>query len=333
MRHLLDIDDLTAKELTDILDFSEQCVMPSPADGSTGISTDRAGGIVPVLKGKGVALFFEKPSLRTRHSMEMAVNHLGGSPITVAGSEIGIGTRESAADIASTMSQYHSAIGARVLSHQTILDLAAASEVPVFNLLSDLAHPFQALADLLTIRQEFKKLAGIKLAYIGDSNNVAHSLLLAADKSEMSFHTAHPEGYGFSYSEDMSDKKLPDHSSTHDPFEAVKDADVVYTDVWTSMGQESESKKREKIFQGYCVTEDLMTTAKPEAIFLHCLPAHRGSEVAAEVIDGSQSRVWHQAKNRMHTAMGFFLWLAENNFFKESGMRATAKRAAKKDGK
>ncbi len=298
-RHFLDIEDLSQQELADILTLSDI----DPSLDSPIPREKRA------LVGKGVALLFEKASLRTRHSMEIAIVHHGGYPISVSASEMGIGLREQAGDIAQTLAGYHCAIGARVFSHATLTEMAEASPVPVFNLLSDKAHPFQALADLLTVKQTFKKLEGIKLAYIGDANNVAYSLAQACQKTGVRFHIAHPQGYGFA----ENIQSVPEGIAiTSDPDSAVESADVVYTDVWTSMGQEAESKKRLKDFKGFCVTSELMEKAAQGAVFLHCLPAHRNEEVTPEVIDGPQSRVWQQARNRMFTAMGYFLWMAKS---------------------
>lgn len=297
MKHLLDIDDLSSAEILEILKLS---------DGFAGGAHRDSWG--EVLAGSGVALLFEKASLRTRNSMEMAVVHLGGHPVSITASEVGLGSRESASDIAKTLSGYHSFIGARVFLHNTLVELAEVSSVPVLNLLSDVGHPLQALADLLTVQQTFGNLDGIKLAYIGDANNVAHSLALAAERTGMSFAIASPKGYGF--------LEPVFGEAFLDPNEAVEGADVVYTDVWTSMGQEGESAKREKAFKNFCVTQEMMSLAKPNAIFLHCLPAHRGQEVAANVIDsdatdGGQSRVWQQAQNRMYSAMGAIAYLQQ----------------------
>ena len=309
MRHLLDIDDLTPVELKEILDLS----LKFADKGSQNKNFKKK-----ILAEKGVALLFEKPSLRTRHSMEMAVYLLGGNPVSMSAQEIEINIREDATDIAKTLSGYHSFIGARVFSHKSLVELAEASSVPIFNLLSDLAHPLQALADFLTIKQIYNKLEGVKIAYVGDANNVAYSLALATcsinaldtDSTKLKLHIAHPKMYGFP--EGSSVGELNEESGvsiTNDPNEAVDGADVVYTDVWISMGQEKEASKREKAFQGFSVTKELMKKAKPEAKFMHCLPAHRGQEVQAEVIDGTQSCVWQQAQNRMYSAMGFLAWL------------------------
>jgi ornithine carbamoyltransferase len=284
VRHFLDVDDLSPDALTAVLDRAEQ---QSPA---------------AVLSGLGVALLFEKPSNRTRNSMEMAVVQLGGHPISLRGDEVGFDLRESVEDIARTLSCYHAVIGARVFEHSKVVRLTKGATVPVVNLLSDDAHPCQALADLLTIRQRFGSLTGLTVAWVGDGNNVCRSLLLAAERAGLEMRVASPSGY---------EPDVAAHVS-NDPAEAVKEAHVVCTDVWASMGREDEAEARRRAFAGFTVTPQLMRQARPDAIFLHCLPAHRGEEVAAEVIDGPQSAVWQQAENRLHAQRGLLLWLLEN---------------------
>jgi ornithine carbamoyltransferase len=236
--------------------------------------------------------------------MEMAVVQLGGHPIGLRGEEVGIDTRETAEDVARTLSQYCALIGARVYEHSKLVRMAAVAGVPVVNLLSDEAHPCEALADFLTVRQRFGSLEGRVLAYVGDGNNVCRSLMAAASRSGVGMRVAAPPGY----------EPPPDGVTevTNDPAEAVDGADAVYTDVWASMGQESEAEQRRREFAGFTVDDALMARAKPGAIFLHCLPAHRGEEVAASVIDGPQSAVWHQAANRMHAQRGLLMWLLEH---------------------
>ena len=289
VRHFLDVDDLDAAELVAVLDLAEE---PNPA---------------PVLSGKGVALLFEKPSNRTRASMEMAVVQLGGHPISIRPDEVGIDTREPAEDVARIWSAYCAVIGARVFDHSVLERLAGASAVPVVNLLSDSTHPCQALADLLTLRQRFgNDLTGRVLAYVGDGNNVCHSLMTGGALAGLQVRVATPPGY----------EPPPDVVErtgtllTTDPAEAVKGADAVYTDVWSSMGQEAEADRRRRDFAGFEVDDALMAHAAPTAIFLHCLPAHRGEEVAASVVDGPRSAVWQQAENRLHAQRGLLLWLA-----------------------
>jgi len=292
MRHLLEVDDLDAAELLTVLDAAE--ARPWPA----------------VLAGRGMALVFEKPSARTRNSMEMAVVQLGGHPVTIRGEEIGLDTREPVEDVTRTLACYHAAIGARVFDHATVERMAAVSPVPVVNLLSDAAHPLQALADLLTVRQVFGGFEGRTVAYVGDGNNVCRSLALAAARTGMGVRIATPAGYGLSEADVVRIGRAgATPVVTTDPAEAVAGADVVYTDVWTSMGQEQEAAGRRAAFAGYTVDEALMARAAPDAIFLHCLPAHRGEEVTTAVLEGERSEVWRQAENRMHAARGLLVWL------------------------
>jgi ornithine carbamoyltransferase len=292
IRHVLEVDDLSIDELGTVLDLSEQ-----PAWAAA-------------LTGRGVALVFEKPSARTRNATEMAVVQLGGHPLTMRGDEIGFDVRESVEDVARTLSCYHAAIAARVFDHRVVQRLAGAASVPVVNLLSDRAHPMQALADLLTMRQEFGPLEGRTLAYVGDANNVCRSLVLGATMLGMKVRLASPDGYGMSAADVEHLRRVGNEPAlTTRPIEAVAGADVVYTDVWVSMGQEEERDKRLRRFEGFGVDEALMGHAATNAIFLHCLPAKRGYEVSDDVVDGHQSRVWAQAANRMHTARGLLLWL------------------------
>jgi ornithine carbamoyltransferase len=283
VRHFLDVDDLTADELLDVLERAERRDPPQ------------------ILAGLGAALLFEKPSNRTRSSMEMAVVQLGGHPVTLRGDEVGFDVRETVEDVARTLSCYHALIAARVFAHSKVERLADAARVPVVNLLSDAAHPCQALADVLTIRQRFGTLEGRRVAWVGDGNNVCRSLLLAAERAGLEVRVATPPGYE------------PDVEAhvTHDPVDAVKEAHVVCTDVWASMGQEADAAARRRDFAGFTVTSELMRNARPDAVFLHCLPAHRGEEVAADVIDGPQSAVWQQAENRLHAQRGLLLWLLD----------------------
>jgi ornithine carbamoyltransferase len=294
MRHLLEIDDLTAAEVAEIVALAER---PDPPK---------------VLAGKGVGLVFEKPSTRTRHSTEMAVVQLGGHPVTVQGAEVGIDTRESAEDVARTLSSYHAAIGARVFEHHKVERLAAAASVPVVNLLSDGSHPLQALADLLTLRAELGDVAGRSVAYVGDPNNVLQSLALVCSRADIAVRVASPGSHPMPA--EMLDRirAAGGEMSVHDrPSEAVKDVDAIYTDTWTSMGQEAEAEQRRRDFEGFTVDHALLDLAAPHAVFLHCLPAHRGEEVTAELIDGPRSRVWVQAANRMHAARGALAWLVQ----------------------
>ena len=288
VRHFLEVNDLSPDELIEVLDRSE--VKDPP----------------PVMQGKGMALLFEKPSLRTRNAVEMAVVQLGGHPLTMKSDEVGVDKREPVGDIARVLSRYHCAIGARVFAHRTVEELAAAATAPVVNLLSDLAHPTQALADVLTMRQRFGSVKGLVVAYVGDYNNVARSLSLAVGMCGGEMRLACPPGYMASAEEV---ELLGSPMVTHRADEAVKGADVVYTDVWTSMGQEAETATRLQAFEGFTVDDRLMEAASPSAVFLHCLPAHRGEEVSASVADGAQSLIIDQAENRMHVARGLLWWL------------------------
>jgi ornithine carbamoyltransferase len=283
MRHFLDVDDLDEAELLQVLDLAE---FPSP---------------LPLLAGQGVALLFEKASLRTRVAMEMAVVQLGGHPISLRDAEVGVDSREPAEDVARVLSGYCGALAARVYRHDRLERLAAAATVPVVNLLSDDAHPCQALADVLTLRQHFGRLQGLRMAYVGDGNNVCRSLMKAAVGLGLSMRVATPPGY--------EPPPVAGVDVGNDPAVAVEGADAVYTDVWASMGQESEADARRQAFAGFTVDTALMGHASPHAVFLHCLPAHRGEEVAAEVIDGPRSVVWQQATNRAHAHRGLLLWL------------------------
>lgn len=292
IRHLLEIDDLDADEVHQVLALARQ---PRPA---------------PVLAGQGVALVFEKPSTRTRSSTELAVVQLGGHPLTIRPDEIGLDTREPVEDVTRTLACYHAVIGARVFAHSTLERMVAVSAVPVVNLLSDDAHPLQALADLLTLEDAFGELAGRTVAYVGDANNVARSLALAAGRVGMAVRIAHPVGYGFA---DADRDRLAAAgvalTITTDPHEAVAGVDAVYTDVWASMGQEDEAAARRAAFAGFTVDDALVAGAADDAVVLHCLPAHRGEEISAEVVDGPRSRVWVQATHRMHAARGVLAFL------------------------
>ncbi|MBW3617083.1 MAG: ornithine carbamoyltransferase [Proteobacteria bacterium] len=264
------------------------------------------------LAGQGVALVFQKPSARTRNSMEMAVAGLGGHPVYITDAEVGLGSgRESPADVARTLACFHSLIAARVFHHEVLQQMAAAADAPVLNLLSDRAHPLQTLADLLTLHERFGRLEGLRVAYVGDGdNNVARSLAAGCVRLGAHLAIAAPVGSHLSAA-DLAE--LNSHAGcvtqTVDPAEAVAGAQAVYTDTWISMGQEGEAQSRRAIFEGYQVDPALMARAAPQAVFLHCLPAHRGEEVAPEVLDGPQSLVWTQARNRMRSARGALAWM------------------------
>ena len=294
LRHFLEIDDLSPAELDEVLRRA-----------------DTPPGERP-LAGRTVGLYFEKPSLRTRHSCEVAVVQLGGHPVTFRRDEVGSGEREPVADIARVLSGYHAALGGRVFDHGLLEDLAAAATIPVVNLLSDRGHPCQALADLLTMRQRLGDLGGATVAWVGDFNNVARSLALGATMCGMKVHLACPLGFGPTDADLDRLRALggePVVSSR--PHEAVAGAAAVHTDVWASMGQEGEAEARARAFEGFQVDERVMAAAAPDAIFMHCLPAHRGEEVAASVVDGGQSVVFAQAHNRLHSVRGLLSWLIE----------------------
>ena len=284
----LEVDALTPDRLAALLDRA--------------IAWKHDPDVVPtVLAGQGVALLFEKPSARTRSSTEMAVVGLGGHPIYIRPEEVGLGERESVEDVARTLAGYCTILAARVFDHATLGAMAAAVDVPVVNLLSDRAHPCQALADVLTLRESLGALEGRRVVFVGDGNNVAASLAFASALCGIELTVASPPGYELD--DDVVDRARNLGGSievTIDPYEAVKGADAIYTDVWTSMGQEDEAAARRAAFVGYQVDSELMGAAGDQAVFLHCLPAHRGEEVSAEVIDGPASLVWEQAANRMH---------------------------------
>ncbi len=290
MRHLLDIDDLSVDEIRHVLALARER------------EPDK------VLAGRGAALVFEKPSLRTRNSMEMAIVQLGGHPVYISAQEVGLDTRESVEDVTNTLAGYHALIGARVFEHSMLERMTAVDRVPIVNLLSDSGHPMQALADLLTIEEEFGEVTGRVVAYVGDSNNVTRSLALGVAMLGGIVRIASPVDYSFGEN-DLADLRASGTVETYvDPFEAVTGADVVYSDVFTSMGQEAEQAERLAALAGYQANAELMTAAG-SAVFLHCLPAHRGEEVTDEVVDGAASRVWRQAENRMHAARGYLAFL------------------------
>jgi ornithine carbamoyltransferase len=264
------------------------------------------GGNKPILKGKALAMVFQKPSLRTRVSFEMGMQHLGGYALYIGPQEIGLGQRESIADVARVLDGYVDGIMARVFAHEHVTELAKWAEKPVINGLSDYNHPCQGLADALTIYEHYKgKVEGLKVAYVGDGNNVAVSLMHVCAKLGMHFTIANPPGYNLAAGTVELGMQAAEASGSRiemltDPNEAVRDADVIYTDTWTSMGQEEEAKKRAAAFPPYQVNAKLLQMAKPSAIVMHCLPAHRGQEITDEVADGPQSLLFPQAHNRLH---------------------------------
>ena len=270
------------------------------------LKTEReTGGNIPILKGKVLAMVFQKPSLRTRISFDMAMRHLGGDALYLSPAEIGLGQRESIADVARVLSGYVDVIMGRVFNHQHIIELARWADIPVINGLSDYNHPCQAMADALTLLEHFGYLKGLNVTYVGDGNNVAVSLLHICSKLGANFSIACPEGYEISPIALEAGKGFASSSGScihqsSNPHEAVKGADVIYTDTWTSMGQEAETKKRENVFPPYQVNSVLVSEAKPGVVVLHCLPAHRGFEITDEVADGPHSLLFPQAENRLH---------------------------------
>ncbi|MCD6291196.1 MAG: ornithine carbamoyltransferase [Anaerolineae bacterium] len=274
----------------------------------------KAGGNRPVLRGKTLGLLFQKPSLRTRVSFEMGMIHLGGHAIYLSPQEVRLGERESVPDVARVLSRYVDGIMARVFDHAHVEQLAAYSRVPVINGLSDYAHPCQALTDVFTIWEKKGRLRGIRLAYVGDGNNVARSLAFAAALTGIEMVAASPSGYALAeetVGRARSLASLGGGSLTlvEDPVEAVTGADVIYTDVWTSMGQEAEAEQRRRVFPPYQVNAELVAHARPDAIVMHCLPAHRGEEITDEVADGPQSVLFDQAENRLHAQKALLVWL------------------------
>jgi ornithine carbamoyltransferase len=301
LRHFLSIADLTPLELTALL------------DDATALKRDPVPGDAP-LRGRALAMIFEKPSLRTRLSFDVAMRDLGGHSSYLSPQEVGLGRRESVSDVARVVSRYVDVVVLRTFAHETLEEFAKYSSVPVINGLSDLTHPCQGLADIFTIRERAGSLRDVVAAYIGDGNNVAHSLMLCVAKTGASLRMATPAGYEplARYRELAgADARSSGAQITigNDPIAAVTGADVVYTDVWTSMGQEQEYERRRRAFQGFQLNSALLARAKRDAIVLHDLPAHRGEEITDEVIDGPQSAVFDQAENRLHTEKALLCWL------------------------
>lgn len=295
-RHLLSIADLSSDEVTMLL------------DGAASLAAAR--GPSRALAGRSIGMIFEKPSTRTRVSFEVGIAELGATPVVLNASELQLGRGETVEDTARVLSRYVHALVVRTFGHDRLTTLAAAGSIPIVNALSDHEHPCQALADLLTIRQRFGALRDVTLAYIGDGNNVAHSLMLAGALTGMAVRVATPDGYAPDPAVTAQARALGgDVTLTTDPGEAAGDADVLYTDVWASMGQETEAEIRRKAFHGFQIDDALVARASDRAIVLHCLPAHRGEEIAASVLDGPRSLVWDQAENRLHTQKAVLGWL------------------------
>jgi ornithine carbamoyltransferase len=296
----LSIDDVSGEQLHALLDLADEL----KADRAARLASD-SSLVRGDLRGRSVALIFEKPSTRTRVSFQVAVTELGGHPLPLSSAELQLGRGETVADTGTVLSRYVHAIVVRTFAQARLDELAGAADVPVVNALTDEEHPCQALADLQTIRAAFGGFEGRSLAYVGDGNNVAHSLLLAGAKVGLSVRIAHPEGYApdpavLARAQKIAADTGAEASATTDAIVAVTGADVVYTDVWASMGQEDEAEARLQVFEPYRVTPELFAHTADDAVFLHCLPAHRGEEVSAEVIDGSASHVFDQAENRLH---------------------------------
>jgi len=294
MKEFIAISDFSAREIQSMLDLAEKLKKDYINKGNP-----------PLLKGKILAMIFQKPSLRTRVSFDMAMRHLGGDALYLSPAEIGLGKRESIADIARVLSGYVDVLMARVFEHAHVLELAKWSSIPVINGLSDYNHPCQGMADALTIQEKFGKLKGLNISYVGDGNNVAVSLMHISALLGANFSIASPEGYEIKPMAVEVGKRLAKESGSkihllHDPHKAVRGAHVIYTDTWTSMGQEEETKIREQVFPPYQVNAALVAKADPEVIVMHCLPAHRGQEITDEVADGPHSVLFTQAHNRLH---------------------------------
>jgi ornithine carbamoyltransferase len=300
-RNFLSIDDLSPGELAELLDLSAK-VKAAPSDYSGR------------LEGLSVAMIFEKPSTRTRVSFEVGIAELGAHPVALSSLELQLGRGETIEDTGRTLSRYVDAIVLRTFGQERLESLAGTATVPIVNALSDFEHPCQCLADLLTVHEHKGRLAGLTLAYVGDGNNVAHSLLLGGAKVGMHIRVATPPGFEpipqvVHRAQEIGGQTGGSASVSNDPDEACVGADVLYTDVWASMGQEAEAVERTLVFQIYRVDGRMVEKAAPDAIVMHCLPAHRGQEITDEVIDGPQSVVWDQAENRLHTQKALLLWL------------------------
>jgi ornithine carbamoyltransferase len=298
-KHLLSITDLTPQEVHSLLDYAIEL---------------KSRGWISLLKNRTLAILFEKPSLRTRVSFEVAMRQLGGQTIYLSPDEVGLGKRESIPDVARVLSRFVDGIVLRTFAQHNLQVLAEYSSVPVINALSDYEHPCQALADLLTIYEKKRKLKGLTFGYIGDANNMANSLILACAMTGMNFNIASPKGYTIdkavlkkarSYAKDSGSKIF----CSEDPREAAKNVDIIYTDTWTSMGQEAEAEVRRKVFADYQINEKLLALTKKSSIIMHCLPAHHGEEVAVGILDSARSVVFDQAENRMHAQKALLAWM------------------------
>lgn len=304
------------KDFLAIADYSPQ-TLKSLLDSAIALKEElQDGGNEPVLKDKVLAMIFQKPSLRTRVSFDMAMRQLGGDALYLSPQEIGLGKRESIADVARVISGYVDIVMARVFAHEHVEKLARWASIPVINGLSDYNHPCQAMADALTIYETYGTMKGINVTYVGDGNNVAVSLMHVCAKLGANFTIANPEGYDMPEDAIQLGRELARESSStitllNDPHEAVQDADVIYTDTWTSMGQEEEAQKRARVFPPYQVNQTLVAEAKENVIVMHCLPAHRGEEITDEVADGPHSKLFPQAHNRMHAQKAILVHLLQ----------------------
>lgn len=324
MRHFIAVADLSRDDIESLLQLALRLKKEW-----------RSGGNAPLLAGKTLAMVFEKPSLRTRVSFEMAMRHLGGGAIYLSPAEIGLGGRESVPDVARVLSGYVDGIMARVFDHQHILTLAEHSRVPVINGLSDYNHPCQALGDILTLIERRPTLAGLTVAYVGDGNNVATSLAHICAKLGIHFRIATPPEYELPAPDVMKARAFAAESGsqifeTTDPVEAVRGADVIYTDVWTSMGQEAETERRLAVFPPYQVNTTLIAKAKPDALVMHCLPAHRGQEITDDAADGEHSIIFPQAENRMHAQKAILVELLAERPTPRRGRRASKRKIGRK---
>jgi ornithine carbamoyltransferase len=297
MRHFISLSDCQSTELGHVLDRASKLKQ----EIKSGVKN------APILEGKTLALIFEKPSLRTRVSFEVAMTHLGGRGLVLRDDEVGLGRREPVKDVARVLGSMCDGIMARVFEHDKLVELARHSPVPVINGLSDYNHPCQAMADMLTIREHFQKLQGLTLTYIGDGNNVARSLAVACAQFGLRFVITTPPGYDLPRDDiERIRSRLPslDVEAVRDPLEAVRNADVLYTDTWTSMGQEQQKLQRIKDFAGYSIDGRLLQAAPSHAIILHCLPAYRGYEISDDAVEHDRSRIFEQAENRLHVQKG-----------------------------
>ena len=328
MKDFIHVSDYSPEELQDLLNLAVRLK-----------KEHKRGGNRPALKGQVLGMVFQKPSLRTRVSFDMAMRHLGGDALYLSPNEIGLGGRESVADVARVLSGYVQAIMARTFSHQHVLELARWASVPVINGLSDYNHPCQAMADVLTMLECKGHIKGLNVTFVGDGNNVVVSLLHLCAKLGANFTLASPEGYDLNPEALALGRQIAEDSGSslhfvRDPHEGVADADVIYTDTWTSMGQEAETEKRRLVFPPYQVNAALLAEAAPDAIVMHCLPAHRGEEITDEVMDGPHSVVFQQAENRMHAQKAILYHLLAGQGARPAARPArranTARKAARK---